>query len=226
MAIPGSMSMRTNSSCSSAETQFGLLSSAARVRSNQRCYKKGERIYARDEPAHYVYAVIKGAVRASHHLSDGRRHLGAFHLPGEIFGLDSDPTRSLETEAVVKTTMLAVRRDDLEREASIDPKLAWGLCNIVSDDLRSAQDHLLLLGRKLALERVAAFLLEMDRRLLTDGIICLPMGGLDIADYLGLSNETVSRCLTKLQTLRIISLSEHRTVTFLDRAGLREIDAC
>jgi CRP/FNR family transcriptional regulator/CRP/FNR family nitrogen fixation transcriptional regulator len=52
------------------------------------------------------------------------------------------------------------------------------------------------------------------------------MGGLDIADYLGLSNETVSRCLTKLQSLRIISMSGHRTVTFLDRDGLRGIDAC
>jgi len=220
----GAMLLQTDDDCVCHETQIGLLSRAAGVRSNQRCYSKGERIYARDEPAHHVYAVVQGAVRATHYLSDGRRHLSAFHLPGEIFGLYTREVRSLEAEAVVKTTTLAVRRDDLERAASSDPKLAWRLCNIVADDLRSAQDHLMLLGRKSASERVAAFLLEMDRRLATDGIMSLPMCGMDIADYLGLSNETVSRCLTKLQELRIIDLTKGRTVTFLDRAGLREID--
>ncbi|WP_238736302.1 helix-turn-helix domain-containing protein [Rhodopseudomonas infernalis] len=89
---------------------------------------------------------------------------------------------------------LMVSLDDLARETSADPKLAWQLRNIVSDKLRSAHERLLLLGRKSASERVAAFLLEMDRRLVADGIMCLPMCEYDIADYLGLSNETVSRC--------------------------------
>ena len=77
-----------------------------------------------------------------------------------------------------------------------------------------------------AFERVRGILLEMDRRLYTDGIMSLLMSGEDISDYLGLNNAKVSRCLTRLQALRIIDLTKRRTVTFLDRAGLREIDAC
>jgi CRP-like cAMP-binding protein len=226
-ALPsGATLLRFNDLHAWPGTGSDRLASAAGMRSNQRCYDKGERIYARNEPAHHVYVVIQGAVRASRCLSDGRRHLSAFHLPGEIFGLGTGPIRSLETEAVVKSTMLAVRLEDLEREASIDPGLAWRLCRIAADDLRNAHDHLLVLGRMSAFERVAAFLLEMDRRLFADGIMNLPMSGEDIADYLGLNNATVSRCLTRLQALRIIDLTNRRTVTFLDRAGLREIDAC
>ncbi|ABD06864.1 transcriptional regulator, Crp/Fnr family [Rhodopseudomonas palustris HaA2] len=207
-----------------------MLGNAAAIRSNTQSFAKGERIYTRNETAHHAHAVLEGAVRASHCLPDGRRHLSAFHLPGEIFGLDSGALRSHETEALVKTTTLAVRLDDLDREAGIDPGLAWGLCNLVAAELRKAREHMVLLGRKSALERVAAFLLEMDRRLATTGAMSkggmsLPMCEHDMADYLGLSSETVSRCLTKLQASRIIVMSKRRTVRFLDRAGLHELDA-
>lgn len=225
MTMAGTMLLQTSVAEVSPETQFVLLSRGAGISSYQRCYRKGDRIYARHDPAHYVYAVVKGAVRASHCLADGRRHLSSFHFPGEIFGLDGGASRSLDADAVVETTMLTVRLEDLERKASLDAKLAWDLCNLVADDLRNARDHLLLLGRKSATEKVAAFLLEMDRRLCGDGMMSLPMCEQDIADYLGLRNETVSRCLTKLQALRIIDLTKGRTVTILDRAGLCGHDA-
>ncbi|WP_322517626.1 helix-turn-helix domain-containing protein [Rhodopseudomonas palustris] len=225
MAITDAMIVPTDDCSSWLETHFDLLGNAAAIRSNRQSFTKGERIYTRNETAHHAYAVLEGAVRASHCLPDGRRHLRAFHLPGEIFGLDGDALRSHETEALVKTTMLAVRLDDLDREAGLDAGLAWGLCNLAAGELRKAREHMVLLGRKSALERVAAFLLEMDRRLATKGVMSLPMCEHDMADYLGLSNETVSRCLTKLQALRIIVLSKRRTVRFLDRAGLHEFDA-
>jgi CRP-like cAMP-binding protein len=194
------------------------------LRPTERSYRKGERIYEIDDPAHHVYAVVHGAVRSFRYLSDGRRHLGAFHLPGEMFGLGSGPFRNLETEAVVATTMLSIKRDDLEREANRNASLAFVLCKVTSRDLQNAQDHLLLLGRKSAAERVAAFLLEMDHRLSANGDMDLPMCGRDIGDYLGLTLETVSRCLAQFQALRIICLTQHRRVTLLRRDRLRELN--
>ena len=178
--------------------QFGAVTGHAGLIATEFSYKKDEEIYGEDEPAEYVYQVICGAVRSYKLLSDGRRQIGAFHLPGDVFGLESGTVHRLAAEAIIDTTVRLVKRRSLEHAAGIDVQVARKLWAMTAGDLRHAEDHMLLLGRKTAMERVATFLLEMDRRLAVAGMMALPMCRRDIGDYLGLTLETVSRALSQL----------------------------
>ena len=158
-------------------------------------------------------------------LSDGRRQIGAFYLPGDVFGLESGPVHRLTAEAVVDTTVRLVKRRSLEQAAGIAVQVARSLCAMTAGELRHAEDHMLLLGRKSAIERVASFLLEMDRRLATTGMVALPMCRRDIGDYLGLTLETVSRALSQLQNDGVLGFSGARQVVLRNRQRLRNLDA-
>src|SRR4029079_10148877 len=179
--------------------RFSMLTGHAGLVTTEYTYRKDEEIYGEDEPAEYVYQVIRGAVRSYKLLSDGRRQIGAFHLPGDVFGLESGSSHRLATEAIIDTTLRLVKRSSLERSAQSDVRVAHDMWAITAGELRHAENHMMLLGRKTAMERVATFLLEMDRRLASAGMIALPMCRRDIGDYLGLTLETVSRSLSELQ---------------------------
>src|SRR5580700_7490192 len=126
-------------------------------------YRRGAEIFGEAEPAEYVYQVIDGAVRSYKLLTDGRRQIGAFHLVGDIFGLENGSVHRFTTEAIVETTVRLMKRRSLEHVAETDVVVALDLLNMTTSSLQHAEDHMLLLGRKTSLERVAAFLLEMDR---------------------------------------------------------------
>lgn len=187
-------------------------------------YGRDEEIFGEGEPAEYVYEVISGAVRSYKLLSDGRRQIGAFHLPGDVFGLENGSTHRLAAEAVMDTTVRLVKRSSLEKAAMTNIGLARTLWSMTAGELKHAQDHMLLLGRKSAMEKVATFLLEMDRRLVTSGIMALPMSRRDIGDYLGLTLETVSRALSQLQAQGTVGLSSAREIVLRDRQHLQELD--
>ncbi|MFT4132272.1 helix-turn-helix domain-containing protein [Labrys sp. (in: a-proteobacteria)] len=180
-------------------------------------YDKGEEIYGDDEPADYVYEVISGAVRTCKLLDDGRRQIGAFHLPGDIFGLEMGSVHRMTADAVVDTTVRLVRRKSLEEAALKDIGVANALRALALRDLRHAEDHMILLGRKTALERVVTFLLEMDRRLAVAGMFELPMCRRDIGDYLGLTLETVSRVISQLHGKGVLGLSNARRIVLRNR---------
>jgi CRP/FNR family transcriptional regulator, nitrogen fixation regulation protein len=205
---------------------FGAIAGHAGLVGSEFSYKKDEEIYGEDEPAEYVYRVISGAVRSYKLLSDGRRQIGAFHLPGDVFGLESGATHRLAAEAIIDTTVRLVKRRSLEKAAGVDVQLARKLWAITAGELRHAEDHMLLLGRKTAMERVATFLLEMDRRLAVAGMMALPMCRRDIGDYLGLTLETVSRALSQLQTQGVLGFSGARQVQLRNRDRLRDMEAC
>jgi CRP/FNR family transcriptional regulator, nitrogen fixation regulation protein len=188
-------------------------------------YRKDEEIYGEDEPAEYVYQIIRGAVRTYKLLSDGRRQIGAFLLPGDVFGLESGTCHRLATEAVIDTTVRLVKRSSLEQAAGVDVQVARKLWNMTAGELRHAEDHMLLLGRKNAMERVANFLLEMDRRLAVAGMMALPMCRRDIGDYLGLTLETVSRALSQLHGEGVLGFSGARQIVLRNRQHLRNMDA-
>jgi CRP/FNR family nitrogen fixation transcriptional regulator len=188
-------------------------------------YGRNACICAEGDPAEYVYQVVRGAARSYRLLSDGRRQIGAFHLPGDVFGLESGPTHHLTIEAIVDTTVRIVRRRALDAAAHADVSVACGLWTMTANDLRHAEDHMLLLGRKTAAQRVATFLLEMDRRLSVAGVVALPMGRGDIADYLGLTLETVSRTVSQLHGDGTLGLSGARQITLRDRERLARMDA-
>ena len=189
-------------------------------------YKKGTEIYGEKEPAEYVYQVKIGAVRSYKLLSDGRRQIGAFHLVGDIFGLENGTEHRFTAEAIVNTTVRLIKRRSLEIAANSDAMVSRNLLSMTTSNLQHAEDHMLLLGRKTSLERVAAFLIEMDRRLTAAGIMPLPMSRRDIADYLGLTLETVSRALSRLHELDIIGFigSNQRQIVLLDRRQLASLD--
>ncbi|MET4222100.1 CRP/FNR family nitrogen fixation transcriptional regulator [Bradyrhizobium sp. LB1.3] len=205
--------------------QFGAITGHVGLLATEFSYCKDEEIYGEDEPAEYVYQVVTGAVRSYKLLSDGRRQIGAFHLPGDAFGLESVPTHRLAAEAIINTTLRLVKRASLEKAAGTDVQVARKLWAITAGELRHAEDHMLLLGRKTAIERVATFLLEMDRRLAVAGMMALPMCRRDIGDYLGLTLETVSRALSQLHAQGILGFSGARQIVLRNRARLHNLDA-
>jgi CRP/FNR family transcriptional regulator, nitrogen fixation regulation protein len=205
--------------------QFGLLAGHAGLVATEFSYGKDEEIYGEDEPAEYVYQVIQGSVRTYKLLSDGRRQIGAFHLPGDVFGLESGSNHRLAAEAIVDTIVRLVKRRSLDQAAGTNVNVARKLWTMTAGDLRHAEDHMLLLGRKSAMERVASFLLEMDRRLAITGMIALPMCRRDIGDYLGLTLETVSRALSQLHSDGVLGFSGARQIVLRNRQHLRNMDA-
>jgi CRP/FNR family nitrogen fixation transcriptional regulator len=195
-------------------TQLGLAMS----------FGRNAEIYAEGETSGYVYKVISGVVRVSKLLPDGRRQISAFHMPGEMFGFEADEAHHASAEAVVPTKVIAYRWDGVLGTERQPPNFVRELLNLTVLGLRHTQNHLLLLGRKNALERLAAFLLEMSAR--TDGsILDLAMPRHDIADYLGLTLETVSRMFAELKELGVIKLESARRVHLLDKAALKAMGA-
>jgi CRP/FNR family transcriptional regulator, nitrogen fixation regulation protein len=197
-----------------------------RVNLNEFNYKKGSEIFGEKEPADYVYQVTTGAVRSYKLLSDGRRQIGAFHLTGDIFGLEIGSDHRFTAEAIVDTSVRLMKRRSLELVAQSDVMVARNLLSMTTTNLRHAEDHMLLLGRKTSLERVAAFLIEMDKRSTAAGILALPMCRRDIADYLGLTLETVSRALSRLHGLGVLGFvgNNQRQIVLLDRDKLASLD--
>jgi CRP/FNR family transcriptional regulator, nitrogen fixation regulation protein len=185
-------------------------------------YRKGSEIFGEAEPADYIYQVIEGAIRSHKLLPDGRRQIGAFHLPGDILGLENGDFHRFTAEAIVDTTVRLVKRQSLERVAKTDPAILRSLRTMTSASLEHVENHVLLLGRNTARERVAAFLVEMKGRLTAAGVIALPMTRRDIADYLGLTLETVSREFSAFHRkgyLRFLDPMQ-RQIVVLNVAGL------
>jgi CRP-like cAMP-binding protein len=176
-------------------------------------YTREEEIYGEGEEAEFVYKVLDGAVRTHKVLSDGRRQITGFHLPGDLFGFEQGETHRHTAEALSDTKVLIFKRRQIERAATNRAEIACQLWFMATNNLRQAQDLALLLGRRSALERVAAFLLDADERLGATGTFALPMTRRDIADYLGLTIETVSRTLSQLEGELALLRSGTRTVT-------------
>jgi CRP/FNR family transcriptional regulator, nitrogen fixation regulation protein len=186
-------------------------------------YDRNAEIYGEGEPADYVYKVISGAVRTYKVLSDGRRQINAFYLPGDIFGLELGDEYTWSAEAIVGCTIAMVKRSLVLRTAERDADMARDLWSVTAGELRGARNHALLLIKS-AQERVAAFLLEMSRRLADSSSVELPMGRQDIADYLGLTIETVSRTLTQLESAQTIELLASRSIVLRNRSVLARLN--
>jgi CRP/FNR family nitrogen fixation transcriptional regulator len=168
-------------------------------------FAPGSEIYAQGEKAGTIYQVEFGAVRVYRLLSDGRRQISAFYLSGEIFGLEADANHHFFAEAITGTNL---RLFPLAKLGDVSQKLFA----LTLHSLTRAQQHLLVLGRQTAAERVAAFLLDLADRQGGLEQVELPMSRMDIGDYLGLTIETVSRVFSKLKDKGIIALPTLRSV--------------
>ena len=187
-------------------------------------FARNVEIYGEDEPADYLYKVISGAVRSYRVLDDGRRQIGAFHLPGDMFGLEAGATHASSAEAVADSVVLVIKRSAVIALAERDSEVARQLWTLTARELGRAQNHMLLLIRN-AKERIASFLLEMAERAPGTDSVELPMSRQDIADYLGLTIETVSRTLTQLEAVAAIALPTSRRVVLRNRSALSRLNA-
>jgi CRP/FNR family transcriptional regulator, nitrogen fixation regulation protein len=182
-------------------------------------------IYAEGEPAAHIYKVVSGVVRISKLLPDGRRQISSFHTSGDMFGFEADDLHHASAEAVVPVKVIAYKWQSLLSAGTRSTSLVRDLLNLTMVGLGHTQEHLLLLGRKNALERVAAFLLDMAKRTTTGSVVELAMPRHDIADYLGLTLETVSRMFSELKERGAIKLEGARRVHLLDRDQLAAMSA-
>lgn len=186
-------------------------------------YAKDEEIFAQDEDADLVHLVVAGAVRTTRLLSDGRRQVGAFYYPGDLVGLETHAIHRFSAEAICPSTVLVVRRSAL-RTAVGEGHLERAIWEAARRELERTQEHLLLLGRKTACEKVASFLMNLAQREASDRVQ-LPMSRQDMADYLGLTIETVSRMLTQLQGASVVEFDGSRKFRVKRWEALEEMAA-
>jgi len=172
-------------------------------------FRKGQTILSEGDPAERCFEVVRGVVRAYRVLPDGRRQIVDFLFPGEILGFGLEGTYDYSADAVTETSVQGFGRAAVDRLNVEQPALAARLRDSIYRELRAAQDHIVLLGRKTASERVASFFLALARKGGTADhgrdTIWVPMSQCDIADYLGLTTETVNRVMSQLRENGTIS---------------------
>jgi CRP/FNR family nitrogen fixation transcriptional regulator len=182
-------------------------------------------IYAEGDEARCFYKVVSGVVRTCRFLSDGRRQIDSFQREGDVFGFEPGADHRMAAEAVTECILVAYRRRGLETMVSQDDRLGrWFFAHAMTC-MASAREHSLLLGRASAAQKIAAFLLEVAARDSSTLVVDLMMSRQDIADYLGLTIETVSRTLSQLERDGVIGLPSARRVVLKDRRTLRALNA-
>jgi CRP-like cAMP-binding protein len=203
--------------------ESGSLDQTMRLMGATMSYPRNAEIFGEGEPAEFVYKVISGSVRTYKILSDGRRQIGGFYLAGDIFGLQFGENHALSAEAITDTKILVVKRGAFNALASRNLSLAEEIFTLNGRELCAMQKRVLLLVQS-AHERVASFLLEMAERTPAGNIIELPMTRQDIADYLGLTIETVSRTLTALEAAATIEVPTSRRIVLRNRPALDRLN--
>lgn len=183
-------------------------------------FARDTEIFAQESLARRIYRVVSGAVRTVSLLSDGRRQVGAFYFPGDWFGIEAASAHRFSAEAVSDAVVEVHDRASAISLAQ-HPELGAELIDAAVKELSRVHEHLMLLGRKTAEEKVATFLLDLERR----GVRDLPMRRQDIADYLGLTIETVSRMLTQLQNAGVVRICNTRRLEVLDAEALEFLAA-
>ncbi len=205
-------------------TKKGFLSSISAPQK----IKAGKTLFAEGDDAETVFEVVQGILKLYKLLPDGRRQIMGFVSTDKLIGFGDDDIYPYTAEAVTDVILCRYSRNQFDKLLDEVPGFARRVLAARSQDLQSAQDQMLLLGRKTAIERIATFLLNLGKlQLASSGGASLqvPMTRADIADYLGLTIETVSRSLTKLKRDRIINLPEAVRVTVVNRDRLEELAA-
>lgn len=181
-------------------------------------YAAGEAIYVEGDVRQSLYAIVSGAVRTVRHTIDGRRQIGGFYYRGDIFGLEEGEEHSFTAEAICATEVTTHRLSNTGMAASADPVLVVAAMG----ELGRVRGHLAMLGRRCAGEKMASFLIDLARRNGSDRA-SLPMSRQDIADYLGLALETVSRVLGQLQSDGLVQFASCRDFKIVRIAALKRL---
>lgn len=192
-------------------------------------FAEGQSIFSEGDPAESLFNVLSGAVRLVKLLPDGRRQVTGFLMPGAFLGIALNSTYAYSAEAILDTKLCRFGRREIEGLLKDLPHLEHRLLGEAANELVAAQDQMLLLGRKTAKERLASFLVGLSRNAKRHGFpdnpVALPMSRTDIADFLGLTTETVSRTFTRLRQAKVVALEGNAMVRLLDRRALDDLIA-
>ena len=201
--------------CDGLEGQkYGQLSDVQSKKPDQALFEEGDR-------ADHIYEVLRGMVRLSKMLPDGRRQVTGFLRAGQLFGLAPEGRHVFSAEAIGPVELRRYSRANFDRLFDEIPGFARRVLSATSHELRAAQDQMLLLGRKTAQEKLASFLLNLR----IGKTVETPMSRADIADYLGLTVETVSRTVSKMKQDRLITIVSMSQISILQLARLEELAA-
>jgi CRP/FNR family nitrogen fixation transcriptional regulator len=186
-------------------------------------FKRNAAVFNEGDPARHVYKVVSGAIRTCRVLMDGRRQIADFYLPGDFFGLDWQAEHGFTAEAIADAVVVSYPRSQLELIAETRPIVQKLLMKLLSQGLSATQNHVVMLGRQTAQERLAWFLLRIMQRSDDNPHLDLPMSRLDIADYLGLTIETVSRGISQFKRQQLITVSGAHQVVLKDVEALESL---
>jgi CRP-like cAMP-binding protein len=188
-------------------------------------FARNATIFNEGDEATQCYKVISGAVRLCKHMSDGRRQIADFLLPGDMFGFLQFGAYKFTAEAVDDAVLMRYPQQQIERLSKTMPAMRSRLLVLLSQRLLDMQDHLVMLGRQTAKERVVSFLLLIaERSGAEEGCTFdLPMGRQDMADYLGLTIETVCRMLSELKRAKIIAVRNGAQIVINDLERLHDL---
>ena len=222
MLTPIATSIRKWTAGQIVTSPLGSLEEWSRVAS----FAVGESIYRDGEPVEFWYRILAGAARKCAFTQYGSRQIVDFLRPGDLFGYDAPDLHTFAVEAIASgTRVVRYPRLKAEQAADSEPQVAKQIRQLAFESVHRVQTRMLILGRASALEKVCSFLLEMaDRfRARSDGAVTLPMSRYDIADYLAMAVETVSRALTNLRRMDVIHLEGVRHVRICNRDALERV---
>jgi|TARA_R100000455_G_C6270397_1_gene126248 CRP/FNR family transcriptional regulator len=206
-----------------AEEEIGEFGRNVRIRR----VKAGQSVYREFEEAKYIFTIVTGEIRLANLLDDGRRQVTAFKSAGEIIGENQNGHYQSDAEAVCDTFVCQIPIKVLNQHIDGNPVMRDALMEMIRKELSALRQHAVLLGRKTPVEKIASFLLDrVDRSAVGNEKaieIILPMGRSDIADYLGLTIETVSRTITKLKNLEVIAVPTTHSILIINRQELESL---
>jgi CRP/FNR family transcriptional regulator, nitrogen fixation regulation protein len=188
-------------------------------------FSHNREIYAADDATNGFFKVKSGVVRTCAFLEGGRRQIAAFHASGDVFGFEMGGSRRFSAEAACDCTVIRCRLSCIDLLGADNDGSARQLLFYTMQSLARAQKHSILLGRCSALERVATFLTDWAARRPGDNLVTLAMTRVDIADYLCLTVETVSRTFSKLERYGLIDRPTARQIRLRNPAGLNALSA-
>jgi CRP/FNR family nitrogen fixation transcriptional regulator len=209
---------------SSSELQIrpdGALRAVGTVRN----FLPKELIYREGDRARHFLQVVEGVVRSISLLENGRRYVDAFHVPGDVFGMDVGPHYARSAEAVCACAVVLYPSNDLALPALLEGGLAGQLITALLQELRQAKDHARLMALASAVQKTAAFLVEWSSRTGGSPVVTLAMPRQDLADHLGLTVDVLCRCLAQLNRDRLIEALSVRRFKLLDIPALRLMTA-
>jgi CRP/FNR family transcriptional regulator, nitrogen fixation regulation protein len=185
-----------------------------------RSYARKREIIGEDDSADHVYEVISGTVCTCKMLREGRRQIAGFYFAGDMFGLESAKNYSVAAEAITNAKVRVIKKQALKALASSDPAVIDRLLALTTRELARKQDLVLFLSRS-AEERIIYFLIDMVQRASPreDDVIDLPMSRRDVADYLGLTIETVSRVLWDFERRGAIEISDRHSIVLRNQSA-------